>query len=181
MNAGLIPQRYARALYKYALEKNNATEVYDEMKQVITSFENNPSLEKVMTNPFVKVADKEKLLISAAGDKVEDGYRRFVTLLLKHRREEFTYLIALAYRRIYREENHIAQVVITTATALPEEEIAKIRNIVVKAFKGYTLEFITRQNPDIIGGFVIDVDSTRMDASISNELEQLRQKLLSSN
>ncbi|MDE5869648.1 MAG: F0F1 ATP synthase subunit delta, partial [Muribaculaceae bacterium] len=36
-------------------------------------------------------------------------------------------------------------------------------------------------NPDLIGGFVIDVDSTRMDASLSNELEQLRQNLIRSN
>ena len=57
----------------------------------------------------------------------------------------------------------------------------KLRDVVQKAFEGYTLEFVSRVNPDLIGGFVIDVNSTRMDASISNELEQLRQKLLSSN
>ena len=181
MNDGLIPQRYARALYKFALERNNATAVYEEMKQVADSFESAPALQRVMTNPFVDRERKEKLLVSAAGDKVEDDYRRFVKLVLDHNREAYAYCMALDYRRIYRDVNHIAQVVITTAAELPEEEMAKIKGVVSDAFKGYTLEFSSRINPDLIGGFIVDVNSTRMDASISNELEQLRQKLLSSN
>ncbi len=181
MNDGLIPQRYAKALYKYALEKNNTAAVYDEMKQVVASFESLPDLQKVMTNPFVGRDRKEKLLISAAGDKVEDDYRRFVKLVLDHNREEYAYTMALDYRRIYREAHQIAQVVLTTAAELPSAETDKIKAVVEAAFKGYTLEFTQRINPDIIGGFVVDVNSTRMDASISNELEQLRLKLLSSN
>ncbi len=181
MSDGLIPQRYARALYKYTLEHNNASAVYEEMKQVADSFEAYPEMQKVMTNPFVDAASKEKLLISAAGDKVEDDFRRFVRLIIHQNRVEFAHMMVLAYRKIYREENHIAQVVITTASTLPEEEMQKLRDVVQKAFANYTLEYVSRVNPDLIGGFVIDVNSTRMDASISNELEQLRQKLLSSN
>ena len=121
MNDGLIPQRYARALYKFALERNNATAVYEEMKQVADSFESAPALQRVMTNPFVDRERKEKLLVSAAGDKVEDDYRRFVKLVLDHNREAYAYCMALDYRRIYRDVKHIAQVVITTAAELPDE------------------------------------------------------------
>ena len=181
MNDGLIPQRYAKALYTLALDRKNASRVYEEMKQVVASFESAPELQKVMTNPFVGRDRKESLLISAAGDKLEDDYRNFVRLVLNHNREEFAYRMALEYRRIYREENHIAQVVISTAAQLPEAEMEKIKEIVRKAFPGYTLEFVSKIDPELIGGFMVDVNSTRMDASISNELEQLRLKLLSSN
>ena len=56
MSDGLIPQRYARALYKYALEHNNATAVYDEMKQVADSFEAFPEMQKVMTKNKLKIS-----------------------------------------------------------------------------------------------------------------------------
>ena len=49
------------------------------------------------------------------------------------------------------------------------------------AFKGSTFEYEERVNPDLIGGFVIDVDSVRMDSSLSGELEQLRLNLIRSN
>ena len=180
MDNGLIPYRYAKAIYKYTQEKGKTEEVYNLMKRVIASFEANPRLQKVLANPFVKSADKEKLLLSAAGDGADDAYSRFVKLIIDHSREEFAYGMMLAYRRIYRTENHISQAVVTTASNLGEQQMKKIRELVKNAFKGSVLEFSESVNPDLIGGFVIDVDSVRMDASVSNELEQLRQTLLRS-
>ncbi|MDE6867324.1 MAG: ATP synthase F1 subunit delta, partial [Muribaculaceae bacterium] len=118
MISGLIPQRYAKALYKFALETKSAGRVYEEMKNVITSFQQNPELSKVLSNPFVEPADKERLLISAAGKNPGEDYKRFVKLILDHKREEFAYLMAYAYRDIYRKANNISQVKIVTAVKL---------------------------------------------------------------
>ena len=181
MVSGLIPNRYAKALYKFALEHGKAEEVYGEMQNVISSFEANADLEKVMSNPNIDNKDKENLLIKAAGEHPGDAYNRFVKLILDHKREAFAYLMALAYRNIYREANNISQVKIQTAAQLPATEETKLKDLVIKSFPGRTLEFTTVVNPDLIGGFVIDVDSTRLDASLSNELEQLRQNLIRSN
>lgn len=179
MIAGLIPHRYAKALYKFALESKSAEAVYKEMLGVIESFRSNPDLEKVLSNPFIEEGDKEKVLLSAAGEKPGEDYRRFVKLILGHHREEFFYLMALAYRDVYRKANNISQVKITTAVKLADEEMKKLRGVVEKSFTNRTFEFSSEIDPDLIGGFIIDVDSTRMDASVSGELAQLRQNLLS--
>jgi F-type H+-transporting ATPase subunit delta len=70
---------------------------------------------------------------------------------------------------------------VVTAAKLGDDELNKICNLVQESYKGKTLEFTYTINPDIIGGFIINVDSIRMDASISNEIEQLRLNLLSRN
>ncbi|MBD5237443.1 MAG: F0F1 ATP synthase subunit delta [Bacteroidales bacterium] len=181
MISGLIPQRYAKALYKFALETKSAGRVYEEMKNVITSFQQNPELSKVLSNPFVEPADKERLLISAAGKNPGEDYKRFVKLILDHKREEFAYLMAYAYRDIYRKANNISQVKIVTAVKLDPQEMKKLHDVVEKSFKDTTFEYSEAVDPEIIGGFIIDVDSVRMDASISNELEQLRHNLIRSN
>lgn len=179
MDTGLIPHRYAKALYKFALEHDSAQVIYDEMKEVISSFQNNPRLQKVLSNPFVGDTEKYALLKAAAGSKAEAGYLGFVKLILEKRREEFALQMALAYRDIYRKANKISQVRITTAVKLPEAEMDKLRHLVSNSFKDTKLEFSEQINPDIIGGFIIDVDDSRMDASLSNEIEQLRLNLLS--
>lgn len=92
----------------------------------------------------------------------------------------FAYSMALAYRDIYRKANSISMVRIITAINMEEPELAKIRDLVRSAFKDRNLEFSYVVDSSIIGGFVIDVDSVRMDASISNEIEKLRLTLLSS-
>lgn len=181
MIAGLIPHRYAKALFKFASEHDNAEKVYEEMKCVISAFSSNPSLDKVMSNPYIVEEDKEKLLLSAVGSDPSDDYRRFVRLILEHKRESFAYLMALAYREIYRVRNNISQVKIQTAAQLPEREMDRLKNLVSSKFPDSKLEYTIAVNPDLIGGFVIDVDSARMDASVKGELEQLRQNLLSVN
>ena len=179
MDSGLIPQRYAKALYKFAMEHGSTEAVYEEMKEVISSFQNNPRLAKVLANPFVGNSEKVDLLKAAAGSKVENDYLGFVKLILEKRREDYALQMSLAYRDIYRKANKISQVKITTASSLPETEMDRLRNLVSNSFKDTKLEFSEQINPELIGGFIIDVDDSRMDASISNELEQLRLNLLS--
>ena len=181
MNEGLIPQRYAKALYKLAVERGNSEKVYLEMKTVAESFAGNPGLQKVLANPFVKREEKEKLLITAAGDRVEDDYRSFVRLILDRKRADYAWMMALAYCDLYRKEHKIARVRIITASKLDDAMMQKLRDVVVKAYPDMTLEFSYDVDPDLIGGFVIDVDGQRLNASISNEIEQLRLKLLRSN
>lgn len=181
MNDSLIPQRYAKALYKLALEKGKTSQVYEEMKLLSDSFVKNPELQKVLANPFVSRQDKENLLLSAVGNAEDADYRAFVKLVLDHHRDDYVYLMALAFQKIYREANKISTVEIITASAITSEQLDKITSMVKRAFPDRTFEFKQSVDPDIIGGFVIDVDSVRMDASVSNEIEQLRQKLLSSN
>lgn len=177
MVSGLIPHRYAKALYKFAVQSGKSKNVYVEMQNVVNAFKADSRLEKILSNPFVESEDKRKVLLAAAGKAPGDDYQRFVSLILDHHREEFAFLMALAYLDIYRKNNHISEVKITTAVELPDSEIDKLKNVVENAFKDVTFEYSYAIDPNIIGGFIIDVDSVRMDASISNELEQLRQNL----
>ncbi|MDE6296060.1 MAG: ATP synthase F1 subunit delta, partial [Muribaculaceae bacterium] len=154
--------------------------VYDEMKDVIDAFVTNPGLQKVLSNPFVSKEDKYKLLQSAAGDKVENDYLGFVKLILEQHREDYAYRMALAYRDIYRDINKISQVKVATAAKLGDNEMQRITKMIQNAFPDRTLEYAYDVNPELIGGFVIDVDDSRMDASLSNELEQLRLNLINS-
>ena len=179
MDNGLIPHRYAKALYKYALEHGNTQKVYDEMKEVIASFEADSRLQKTLANPFASRDDKAALLKAAAGDGVENDYLGFVKLILDMHREDYAWQMALAYRDIYRRANRISQVRITTAAKLPDAEMGKIRSLVERSFPDTTLEFSDSIDASIIGGFVIDVDDARMDASVSTEIELLRLNLLS--
>ena len=65
-----------------------------------------PGSEKVLSNPYVKSDDKKRVLLAAAGENPGDDFRRFVTLIIDHRREEFAYSwLVPAYRDIYRKEN----------------------------------------------------------------------------
>lgn len=114
MNEGLIPSRYAKALFEFAGENNADKRVYDMMHTLAGSFAAQPSLQQVMANPFVDNADKVKLLTTAAGAGADDKvYARFLQLLVDNNRLAAMRDIALAYMKIYRREHKIYLVNVT--------------------------------------------------------------------
>lgn len=180
MNEGLIPRRYAKALYKVALEKGADTRVYELMKTLSASFDANPALQEATGNPFVSLKDKSALIVTASGAQATDTLLSdFVKLLERNRRVEFTREIALAYIALYREEHSIYLVHVDSAAPMTDAEAAKLKSLVAKHLgAGATMEYSTLVVPDLIGGFRISVGNERLDASIANEFKQLRQKLI---
>lgn len=180
MNDGLIPRRYAKALLKFASERGDSERCYDLMKTLCHSFDSNPGLAETLANPFVGNDEKTSLLMTASGaDRADKTFADFIALLLTNNRVDSTHEIALAYQSLYRKANHIYSVEITTAAPMGKPEMDRLRRIIGSHVKDGTVEYSERVDPDLIGGFVVTIDSERLDASLKNELKQLRLNLLS--
>lgn len=180
MNQGLIPRRYAKALYKFALEKGADKKVYELMSTLERSFEAQPELNSVLANPFVAASDKTKLIETAAGaGKTDAVMADFIKLLVENRRIDMTREIGLAYLDIYRMEHRIYVVTVTSAAPMDKEDESRLKALIEKHLDGGTMEYELNVDPSLIGGFRVEVGNERIDASISNELKQLRLNLLS--
>lgn len=179
MNEGVIPGRYAMALYKYAVDKKATATLYRQAKSVEEAFVSHPELQAALENPVIKPAEKLALLTSVVKSGEDENYTNFVKLVIEKRREPFTREIFLKYQQIYRKKNNIAQVVVITAIQLPEDIIDKIKSLVLKKAE-QEVEFVYRHDASIIGGFILKVDSMQLDASVARELKELRFKLIKS-
>lgn len=181
MNEGLIPRRYAKALYKVALERRCDGSLYQTMAVLSRSFREHPELQEAVANPFVPAAQKTALLLTAAGNPGEDALTGdFLKLLIRNKRIAAMRDIALAYQEIYRKANRIYVVNVTSAAPLTPEETGRLEALISRHLpEGSTVEMETATDPSLIGGFTVSIDNERLDASIKNELKQLRLKLLS--
>lgn len=180
MNEGLIPRRYAKAIHEYALEKGKARELYGLMRNIVSAFLAEASMQQVMSNPFVADDDKVKLLVTASQGKADDAVLADVLKLLAgNGRLAMARDIALAYLEIYRKANNIYLVDVTTAAPMEDADLTRLKTLVERHLNGGTMEFTCKVDASLIGGFVVNIDSERLDASVSNELKQLRLKLLS--
>ena len=176
MNEGLIARRYAKALLKYAQEKDKTFPVYEAARQVEASFIAHLDLQEAMLNPVLTASQKEALMLSASSEE----YLRFVRLLLRERREDYLRPIMLMYQKLYRDVNHIVRAQIVTAAPLDKQILSRIEEVVARHCKDAKLEFEHKIDPEIIGGFVLNVGGEQLDASIEKELKQLRLKLINS-
>ena len=179
MNDGLIPKRYAKALYKLAVENGDSQEIYEQLKPLSRGFSGLDDIKRVLLNPYVAEADKGRVMMQLVGAKPGSSLDKFMLLVIRNNRAEFLRKIALAYVNFYRQEHDIAKVEITSATQLPPEQADAIVDIVRKQMPGITLEVDQDLDPNLIGGFTVKVGDVLLDASVKNELNKLRFKLLS--
>ncbi len=178
MNEGLIPKRYAKALFKVALERGDADALYATMDTLARSFAANPRLQETVANPFLADDKKTALLLTAAG-AAGRTYADFLKLLAENRRLPMARAAAMAYLDIYRQANNIYPVKVVSAEPLDKEERARLESLIGKHLRGGTVEYDFSVDPSLIGGFTVSIGSERLDASVENELKQLRLRLLS--
>lgn len=179
MNEGLIPRRYAKALYEVARDRGQDKNLYGLMDTLEQTVDNAPQLAETLANPFVADADKQQLLSTAAGAGGNDAtFSDFLKLLAQNRRLDMAPAIARAYTKLYREQANILRVHVTGATPLDATQQQRLRETIEKQLQGASMEYSYSVDPSLIGGFTIAVGNRQLDASVSHKLQQMRQALI---
>ena len=177
MDNGKISVRYARALFHLTQEQGCEEAVYEGLSH----FAHNYLLaiaqfNEVLADPIVAREDKVKLLEMSIGEPMHDTLKQFIAFVADHKREGKMFLIAMKYMEMYRAKHNILSTHVTTATELPEGTYDKIKAFVKQALNA-DAELDIHIDPSLIGGFIIDIENTRMDASVVGQLKALKNKL----
>ncbi len=176
MDIGVISVRYARALLKSAVSMKLEDQVYQEMQSLYKSYLDVPELRFTIDNPMLPKSKKQTLLTTALGKNPSALSNKFVALVLREGRESTLQFMAASYITLYRKQKNIIRGKLTTATAVSPDTEGKMRRMVEARTQG-TVEFKTEVNPDIIGGFILEYDTYRMDASVKKKLNTVLAQL----
>lgn len=180
MNIGLIPVRYATALLDFAKEKSLQDKVYEEVKLVEHAFSTFSDFKTILENPVMDKKLKRKVIHTAAGIKITPVFEKFVDLLLQNNREDFLRNIGLRYIDLYRESKGILHGRLITAVEVNNSIEKSLISLVEKNIDG-TLELEKVIDPSIIGGFQLEVDFVRWDASLKNQLTKIKNEYIERN
>lgn len=177
MDNGRISVRYARALFQLSQEQGCEEAVYDGL----TRFAHNYLLaiaqfNEVLADPIVAKEEKVKLMEMAVGEPLNDTLKQFMAFVADQKRENKMPLIAMKFMEMYRAKHHILSTQVTTATELPEATYDKIKAFVKQAFDAEA-EIDVKIDPSLIGGFILDIENNRMDASVAGQLNALKNRL----
>ena len=172
MDIGVISVRYARALLKSATDAKIEADVYKEMQTLARTYVEVPQLRQTIDNPMLSKDTKQQLLLTAVGEKPCELTKAFISLVLKEDRENVMQFIANSYVTLYRQQKNVIRGRLITAAAVSPATEQKMRQMVESKTNG-TVEFETEVNPDIIGGFILEYDTYRMDASVKSKLNSI--------
>jgi F-type H+-transporting ATPase subunit delta len=176
MDAGIISTRYAKAIYKFAADKGEETRLYKEMQTLARQFVAIPELKIALENPILPAEEKVKLLIAALDGKVSESMENVFRVVVGNGRARYMQHIAPVYDLVYRKAKNMVLAKLTTATEASEEEKQRMVALVSNGGRN-RVDFAVTTDADIIGGFILEVEDLRLDASVRNQLNTMTLEL----
>ncbi len=167
-----LAQVYGRSLFQAALERGRIDELREQLGQFADAVDEHRELAVFFFSPYFSTAEKQQSLDTLL-EGADQIFLNFLELLIENHRMPVIFRIRDEYERLWDEENKTLPVEITSAIALDAQTTESLgRTIGERAGRKVTLA--ARVDPDILGGIIVRVGNSILDASIRNRLEQLR-------
>lgn len=176
MNDSKIPVRYAKALLELTEEKKLTEKVYKDIV-LIHELVKLPDIRDFLQSPVISSVKKNTILLNVISEKLNDVTLSFLMLVFNKKRENYLESITRDYITGVKSKRKIKTVEITTAIKLDENQKENFRKQILKSYKG-ELEFETKVNADLVGGFIIQVDDLLYDASVKRQLRNIQNTLI---
>jgi F-type H+-transporting ATPase subunit delta len=170
-----IGQVYARALFEVAEDKDKLDEIREELGQFADAITESRDLSLFFFSPYFSAEEKKEGLEKAIEDGDED-FIRFLGVLLENHRMPAIHRIRSEYERLWAEERKLLPVEVTSAVELDSKTVKSIGDRIGEQ-TDRNVELTTNVDPEILGGIVLRVGNSILDASIRRRLEQLRRQV----
>jgi len=177
MKGTKVAPRYAKALLELAIDGDQVTAIRNNMIDVLSAIKQSHDLQLLVASPIVRW-DKKIAVFRAVFSHFEEMSIQFIELITKKRREYLLPEIAQAYQYQVNQYLGITPVTIVSATTLDEAT----REAIIEKIRHYvsgTVEITQTIDPELLGGFLIQMNGKQIDASVANQLNQLKQQLAS--
>ena len=172
-----LAQVYGRALFEVAEEQDKLDLLREQLGQFVDALASNRDLELFFFSPYFSTAEKQAAL-GGLLDGADERLLSFLELLIENHRMPVILRIRREYERLWEDEKKLLPVVLTSAVQLDERTVADLSARIGER-TGRTVQLTTEVEPDILGGIVVRVGNSILDASIRNRLEQLRARVAS--
>jgi len=167
--------RYAKALLELAIEQNKLESISNDMNAIIAANEETRDFQLFLSSPLIQ-AEKKVSIFNQLFDYFEDLSLSFVSLITKNGRENILVEIAASFQDQVKAYKGIVPVTLVSSKKLDETTVNAILAKVKPAVKG-EIELTEKIDEEILGGFVVKIGNTQVDASVANQLKNLKQRL----
>jgi F-type H+-transporting ATPase subunit delta len=167
-----IAEVYGRSLFAVAKEHGKLDEVREQLGQFSDALQDDRDLQVFFFSPYFSTPEKKDGL-GRAVTGAEPALLNFLELLIEKHRMPAIFRIRRYFEGLWEQENKILPVQISTATTLDDAIVKQIGDRIAQD-TGQRIELTADVDPSILGGIVLRVGNSILDASIRNRLDNLR-------
>ena len=166
---------YARSLFEVAKDQDKLDLVRDQLGAFADALNETRDLQVFFFSPYFSTAEKEDGLDRVVSD-ADPAVLNFLKLLIEKHRMPVVFRIRATYDALWEDENKLLPVQITSAVELDKQIVSQLGDRIAEQ-TDRKVDISADVDPDIVGGIVVRVGNSVLDASVRNRLEQLRRQV----
>jgi F-type H+-transporting ATPase subunit delta len=170
-----IADVYSRSLFEVAKEHGTLDRIREELAAFADALAQNRELAVFFFSPYFSTEEKEQGLRRAVVD-ADPTLVNFLELLIEKHRMPVVYRVQRQFDALYDREHQRLPVEVTSAVALDASVVQALEQR-IREQTGQNVQLESNVDPDILGGIVLRVGNSILDASIRHRLEQLRREV----
>jgi F-type H+-transporting ATPase subunit delta len=167
--------RYAKAILQKANENNTEAVLFGDMQSVYYTIEGSRELQTVLDSPVIKANDKKVALLKIFSEQSQITHS-LINLLVANKRTPLLGKVAKSFVDLYNEQEGVKVATVTTAVPLSDELERKVMDKVKELTGSEKVTLRSEIDPAIIGGFILRVGDIQYNASIANQLGNLKRE-----
>lgn len=172
-----ISTRYAQALMHVAVERSSLNSISEDVELIHKVLNESKELRSVLRSPVVDEVKKERILDEIFSKKISGDSLSFVKLILSKRRENLLLDISKRFLELRDEKLGVVNIIVLSAVDLTGEQKKSLEKKLAEA-TGKIVKLKYDLDENIIGGFLLKIGDTIVDATIKNQISKLRKRLL---
>src|ERR1700754_4154759 len=166
---------YARSLFEVAKEQDKLDSIREQLGAFADALDETRELQVFFFSPYFSTPEKQDGLDRAVSD-ADPILVNFLKLLIENHRMPVIFRVRRGFDQLWLQENKRLPVQVTSAVELDSSTVDQIGARIAEQ-TGQKIDITSTVEPDILGGLVIRVGNSILDASIRNRLEQLRKQV----
>ena len=166
---------YARSLFEVAKEQNKLDTIREQLGAFADALDETRELQVFFFSPYFSTAEKQDGLDRAVSD-ADPTLVNFLKLLIENHRTPVIFRVRRGFDELWLHENQRLPVQITSAIELDKATVSGIGDRIAEQ-TGQKIDITSTVDSDILGGLVVRVGNSILDASVRNRLEQLRKQV----
>ena len=172
-----VARRYAMALMSAAEQQKNVKGTAKDMELVGKVLSESREFRLFVASPIVSTPKKRAVFNEVFGSRVGRETMTFINLLTSKSREAILQDVSQQFKELHDERLGIVNVEVRTALEFNYAQEKELR-IQLERITGKKVRFRFAIDKTIRGGIVIRIGDTVLDASVSRQLEQMRERFV---
>lgn len=171
-----IANRYGKALFGFAQDRDCLEPLHDEVAVLLKVVQANPDFIRMMNDPILALPEKKQVLQTISA-KFSTEMQEFLKLLLSYQRFGELTAILQGFNACYDQAKKLGRGQAISAVKLSDKQLQQVSQAYAAKYGLNSLQLTNQVKPEILGGLILQVGDRRIDGSIKTKLAKIRAHL----